>query len=172
MINGGSGNGGRRRNQRHPGQYDPFSQDFGTGFFNFSFRDPDDVFREFFNTSDITDLLFPGKYRIYLIQNALILSVFLFIPSMVRFCLGQRFNGHGHHEVSAMMNPFGFGGFGGGFGSGFDNMFSMVNSGYAPGGHSGNMKRTSISTRFANGKKITTKRYLLEILFIYNFSIF
>lgn len=90
---------------------------------------------------------------------------------MIHFCLGQRFNGHGHQEVSAMMNPFGFGGFGGGFGSGFDNMFSMVNTGYAPGGPVGNMKRTSISTRFAHGKKITTKRYLLEILFIYNFNI-
>lgn len=65
LINGGTGNGGRRRsNQRHPGHYDPFGQDFGPGFFSFSFRDPEDVFREFFNTSDITDLLFPGKYTI------------------------------------------------------------------------------------------------------------
>lgn len=63
LINGGSAN--RRRNhQRHPGHYDTFGQDFGPGFFNFSFRDPEDVFREFFNTSDITDLLFPGKYTI------------------------------------------------------------------------------------------------------------
>lgn len=133
LINGGSGNGGRRRNyQRHPGHYDPFGQDFVPGFFNFSFRDPEDVFREFFNTSDITDLLFPG----------------------------QRFNGHGHQEVSAMMNPFGFGGFGGGFGSGFDDMFSMANAGFTShhGSSGGNVKRTSISTRFANGKKITTKK--------------
>ncbi|KAF0768011.1 dnaJ subfamily B member 6-like isoform X1 [Aphis craccivora] len=133
LINGGSGNGARRRsNQRHPGNFDPFNQDFGPGFFSFSFRDPEDVFKEFFNTSDVTDLLFPG----------------------------QRFN-HGHQEISSMMNPFGFGGFGGGFGSGFDDMFSMANHGYpgqptANGG--GNMKRTSISTRFSNGKKITTKK--------------
>lgn len=66
LINGGSGNGGRRRNhQRHPGHYDPFGHDFVPGFFNFSFRDPEDVFREFFNTSDITDLLFPGKYNFF-----------------------------------------------------------------------------------------------------------
>ncbi|CAH1736043.1 dnaJ homolog subfamily B member 6-like isoform X2 [Aphis gossypii] len=133
LINGGSGNGARRRsNQRHPGHFDPFNQDFGPGFFSFSFRDPEDVFKEFFNTSDVTDLLFPG----------------------------QRFN-NGHQEISSMMNPFGFGGFGGGFGSGFDDMFSMASHGYpgqptANGG--GNMKRTSISTRFSNGKKITTKR--------------
>nr|WOX63130.1 dnaJ-like protein subfamily B member 6 [Myzus persicae] len=132
LINGGAGNGGRRRsNQRHPGHYDPFGQDFGPGFFSFSSRDPEDVFKEFFNTSDVTDLLFPG----------------------------QRFN-NGHQEISSMMNPFGFGGFGGGFGSGFDNMFSMANNGYSShtvnGG--GNMKRTTISTRFSNGKKITTKR--------------
>lgn len=72
LINGGTGNGGRRRNnQRHPGHYDPFGQDFGPGFFSFSFRDPEDVFREFFNTSDITDLLFPGKYTV--MHNILVL---------------------------------------------------------------------------------------------------
>lgn len=60
LINGGAGNGGRRRGTRHTSHYDPFGQDFGPGFFNFTFRDPEDVFREFFNTSDITDLLFPG----------------------------------------------------------------------------------------------------------------
>lgn len=61
-----------------------------------------------------------------------------------------------------MMNPFGFGGFGGGFGSGFDDMFSMAHSGFGSHGGigSGNVKRTSISTRFANGKKITTKKYV------------
>lgn len=65
LINGGSGNGGRRRShQRHPGHFDPFAQDFGSGFFSFSFRDPEDVFKEFFNTSDVTDLLFPGKFTI------------------------------------------------------------------------------------------------------------
>jgi len=135
LINGGSGNGGRRRsNQRHPGHFDPFGQDFGPGFFSFSFRDPEDVFKEFFNTSDVTDLLFPG----------------------------QRFS-NGHQEISSMMNPFGFGGFGGGFGSGFDNMFSMANNGYSGhtvNGSGGNMKRTSISTRFSNGKKLPLKRFL------------
>lgn len=71
--------------------------------------------------------------------------------------LGSRAN----QEVS-MMNPFGFGGFGGGFGSAFDDMFSMANAGFANhgGGGGGNVKRTSISTRFANGNKITTKKYV------------
>lgn len=80
---------------------------------------------------------------------------------------GQRFNGH--QEVSAMMNPFGFGGFGGGFGSGFDDMFSMANAGFVNHGSSvgGNMKRTSISTRFANGKKITTKKYVLSFFLFF-----
>lgn len=71
------------------------------------------------------------------------------------------FNEQGHHEVTAMMNPFGFGGFGGGFGSAFDDMFSMPNAGFAHHGSvggGGNIKKTSISTRFANGKKITTKK--------------
>lgn len=68
--------------------------------------------------------------------------------------------------MSAMMNPFGFGGFGGGFGSGFDDMFSMTNTGFSShggGGGGGNIKRTSISTRFANGKKITTKKYVQKL---------
>lgn len=114
------------------------------------------MFREFFNTSDITDLLFPGKFKTYCtIRNIFLLCVFI----------GQRFNGH--QEVS-MMNPFGFGGFGGGFGSGFDDMFSVANAGFANycGSAGGNMKRTSISTRFVNGKKITTKRYGLNILLL------
>lgn len=87
----------------------------------------------------------------------------LYCISQLNFvCLGQRYNGH--QEMSAMMNPFGFGGFGGGFGSGFDDMFSMANAGFASYGGStgGNMKRTSISTRFANGKKITTKKYVIK----------
>lgn len=67
-----------------------------------------------------------------------------------------------------MMNPFGFGGFGGGFGSGFDDMFTMANAGFAShGGNGGNVKRTSISTRFANGKKITTKKYVKNINFLF-----
>lgn len=69
--------------------------------------------------------------------------------------------------MSTMMNPFGFGGFGGGFGSGFDDMFSMANAGFAPPCSGNNVKRTSISTRFANGKKITTKKYVKEINFIH-----
>lgn len=91
------------------------------------------------------------------------LHKFILLYTFLVFWLGQRFNGHGHHEVSAMMNPFGFGGFGGGFGSGFDGMFSMANAGFPSNGVNGgsSVKRTSISTRFANGKKITTKKYVL-----------
>jgi len=98
-----------------------------------------------------------------------------FTPSLMIVFLGQRFN-NGHQEISSMMNPFGFGGFGGGFGSGFDNMFTMANNGYSS--HSvnggGNMKRTTISTRFSNGKKITTKRFVptkinIQVLMSANF---
>jgi len=93
--------------------------------------------------------------------------MYFFTPFLMIFP-GQRFN-NGHQEISSMMNPFGFGGFGGGFGSGFDNMFSMANNGYSSqtgvqnGG--GNMKRTTISTRFSNGKKITTKRYVQRLTY-------
>lgn len=49
-------NGGHRSRSRHEEEYDPFG---GFGFF--TFRDPEDVFREFFGGSPFTDL-FGGKF--------------------------------------------------------------------------------------------------------------
>lgn len=51
-------NGGARSRSRHEDDFD-----LG-GFGFFSFRDPDDVFREFFGGSTFADL-FGGMYRVY-----------------------------------------------------------------------------------------------------------
>lgn len=52
-------NGGSRGRRSHEDDFD-----FGFGFF--TFRDPEDVFREFFGGNDVFDLL-SGEYSVYLI---------------------------------------------------------------------------------------------------------
>ncbi|XP_077290511.1 dnaJ heat shock protein family (Hsp40) member B6 mrj isoform X1 [Arctopsyche grandis] len=135
--------GGRGRRSTPEDDYDIH---FG---FPFTFRDPEDVFREFFGGSQFSDL-FAGL------------------------------NGHGNHRnragrhshpssnhMSSILSPFGFNGFGPldeylaatsavhhGNG-GFTSFTSLSTTG---GPHLPNVKRTSTSTRFLNGKKITTKK--------------
>lgn len=84
----------------------------------------------------------------------------------------RRSNRHSHPQNVALSNtslfsPFGFtmGGslvdnfFGGGLaGNGGFTSFSSSTFSNAGGPVSGNVKRTSTSTRFVNGKKITTKK--------------
>lgn len=64
----------------------------------------------------------------------------------------------------SLFSPFGFGAFGAlddflttgsPMGGGFTHFSSLTSSMGAPGA---NVKRTSTSTRFVNGKKITTKK--------------
>ncbi|KAK9890604.1 hypothetical protein WA026_011969, partial [Henosepilachna vigintioctopunctata] len=135
-------NGGHRGRSRHDDDFDGFG--FGTFF---TFRDPEDVFREFFGGTPFADLL-------------------------------SDFHGHGHsrsrrnrnsHQNSAVssqfFSPFGIslGGsmmddfFSGGSGFTSFNFDSSVSNGH-PGATS--VKRTSTSTKFLNGKKITTKKVL------------
>ncbi|XP_046391201.1 dnaJ homolog subfamily B member 3 isoform X3 [Ischnura elegans] len=139
--------GGRRPGGRH--HHDFFSDDpndiFGGAFPGFTFRDPEDVFREFFGP----DMGFPDLF-----------------PPARRGGVGN--NRHSHPQNSLMspfLSPFGFG-----FGA-FDDLFatngsftsiSSFHSGFAgQGGRpsaSGAIKRTSTSTRFVGGKKIMTKK--------------
>ncbi|KAG8224213.1 hypothetical protein J437_LFUL002669 [Ladona fulva] len=140
-------NGARRSAGRH---HDFFSDDdiFGGAFPGFVFRDPEDVFREFFGS----DLGFPD----------------LFNPR--RRAGGV--NRHSHPQNNSLASPFlspfglglGFGGFDDFFGSngGSFTSVSSFSSGFStPGGRpsaSGAIKRTSTSTRFVGGKKIMTKK--------------
>ncbi|XP_063925337.1 dnaJ homolog subfamily B member 6-B isoform X4 [Zophobas morio] len=135
-------NGGSRSRSRHEDDFD-----FG-GFGFFTFRDPEDVFREFFGGSTLADLF--GDFHDHGYRD-------------------RRRNRHSHPQnalSSTLFSPFGvsLGGslmddfFNAGHG-GFTS-FSTINSTFTKGagGGSANVKRTSTSTRFSNGKKITTKK--------------
>ncbi|XP_019765689.2 dnaJ homolog subfamily B member 6 isoform X1 [Dendroctonus ponderosae] len=149
-------NGGSRGRSRHEDDFD-----FG-GFSFFSFRDPEDVFREFFGANDVYDLLagLNDPHR------------------SERQRHHHRANRHSHpqNQLSnhSLFAPFSL--LGGGF---MDDFFGQAAGGHH-GGHRGfssfstmnssftngasglpsgaNVKRTSTSTRFVNGKKITTKK--------------
>ncbi|XP_032454198.1 dnaJ homolog subfamily B member 6 isoform X4 [Nasonia vitripennis] len=125
--------GGKRRHE----------EDFDFNFDSFVFRDPEDVFREFFGGNSPFDDLFAGLHG------------------------HSRGNRHSHPVntlSTSFFGPFGF------FSSPFGDIFgaqngmanctsfsTLTNFGGPSGGHA-EMKRTSTSTRFINGKKITTKK--------------
>lgn len=132
------------------------------GDFSFVFRDPEEVFREFFGGESFTELFFD-------------------MPTNQRIGGGRRGHRnshpahHGDYTLSTQfMSPFGMGfslmddflrmeNFGGGGGGGSSNgftSFSTMNASFGGGGGggSGGMKRTTTSTTIAGGKKITTKK--------------
>ncbi|XP_019868495.1 dnaJ homolog subfamily B member 6 isoform X2 [Aethina tumida] len=140
-------NGGRSGRTRLDDDFDYNSFGF------FTFRDPEDVFREFFGgcVFDLLNDMHTGRHQ---------------------SSHSRRSNRHSHPQNVALSNtslfsPFGFtmGGslvdnfFGGGLaGNGGFTSFSSSTFSNAGGPVSGNVKRTSTSTRFVNGKKITTKK--------------
>ncbi|XP_066247659.1 dnaJ homolog subfamily B member 6-like isoform X1 [Euwallacea similis] len=148
-------NGGSRGRSRH-------DDDFDFGFSFFTFRDPEDVFREFFGGGDLFDLLgdLHNPHR----------------SDRHRHHHHLRGNRHSHpqNQLSSLFSPFGllstglvddfFGQAAGSHnGHGGFSSFSTINSTFSnvPGlGGGSNVKRTSTSTRFVNGKKITTKKVL------------
>ncbi|KAK9496324.1 hypothetical protein O3M35_013350 [Rhynocoris fuscipes] len=133
-LNGfGGGRGGAARHYED-------DMDFG---FTFTFRDPEEVFREFFGGSPFANL-FRGSGS-------------------------GRARGHSGHQdtLTQMFSPFGS------FGLGFDDMFTGFEHGGGGGGvqftsfsssfngpANGVTKKTTTSTRFINGKKITTKKVI------------
>lgn len=131
-----TGDRGARGRSRHHGDSD---FDFAFGF-PFTFRDPEDVFREFFGGHSPFQDLFGGPRNRH--SNS----------------------GHENSITSQFFHPFGFG-----LGLGFDDMFGGPQSGVSDfssfstsftsaQGNTPAVKRTSTSTRFINGKKITTKK--------------
>ncbi|XP_066998164.1 dnaJ homolog subfamily B member 6-B isoform X2 [Anabrus simplex] len=132
--------GGTRSRYRHD------VDDYDLNFFPFTFRDPEDVFREFFGASPFQDL-FPGMGG----------------PHNQR--RGNR-NSHDNTVSSRFFSPFGnFG-----FGMDFDDLLGNQNAGLGGfmsfstisssggGPSSGTVRSTSTSTRFIDGKRITTKK--------------
>lgn len=110
------------------GPFNPFGASFG-----FSFRDPNEVFREFFGGNDPFSQFFgdmsQGNYNTQSGQQA------------------------GHSSTSMFMNPFdilgGMEGFGG---------MSTMSMNMSGGGSGANVKRISTSVKTVNGKRIETKR--------------
>lgn len=134
LINGGAGGGG----------FSDFPADFfgGAGFspfggmFGFSFRDPNDVFREFFGGSD------PFA------------DFFADMSSGGGGSAGHNNRGQGTQTSASFMDPFGMFGAMSGFGEGMSSMsMHMSSDGGGP-----NMKRISTSVKTVNGKKIETKK--------------
>ncbi|KAK2859566.1 hypothetical protein Q5P01_004186 [Channa striata] len=136
-LSGGGGGGGGEEHFDH--------------FSGFTFRNPDDVFREFFGGRDPFADLFGDDH------------------------FDDFFGGHSRQRGASRNRMggsfFGFGGFPGfgssfsGFESGFSSFGDMGGGGITSfssssfgGGGRGNFRSVSTSTKFINGKKITTKR--------------
>ncbi|XP_003439273.2 dnaJ homolog subfamily B member 6b isoform X1 [Oreochromis niloticus] len=138
-LSGGGGGGGG-------GHYDHFS--------SFTFRNPEDVFREFFGGRDpFTDLFADDPFD--------------------DFFGGSRSRQRGARMGGSFFGYGGFPAFGGSFGgfdSGFSSFGDMGGGGFTSfssssfggggggGGGMGNFKSVSTSTKFVNGRRITTKR--------------
>lgn len=141
--------GHHRRRGRDP--FDAHDFIFGTGF-PFVFRDPEEVFREFFGGSPFDDFFNQTGHhsRRHHPQN------------------GNASGSRHHHRSShpsTVMSPFlSFSLMDDMFASPFNNMhgggFTSLSTfnGMHGGSVGGNVKRISTSTSFNNGRKVTTKK--------------
>lgn len=187
MPNGSNGSAGgnrhrhhRHRHHHHFDGHDDFDAVFG--FPNFVFRDPEEVFREFFGGRDPFEDLFDPFGLLGGGRQRSARSRHIHSP--------YHHAAHHHLGSNALANPFirspfadfgmspfgllggplmGFGGpqnmlaefdTGPGFGSplGGGTSFSSVQTFGGSMGGGGGMRSQSTSTRYVNGKKITTKR--------------
>ncbi|XP_064410701.1 dnaJ homolog subfamily B member 6b isoform X2 [Latimeria chalumnae] len=136
-LSGGEGGGGH------------YDDGFGFGF---TFRSPEDVFREFFGGRD------PFSFD--------------FFDDPFDDFLGNR-RGHRGNRMrpgGSLFSPFGFPSFGGGFpgfDSGFTSFGSIGGGGFSSfsstsfgGSGMGNFRSVSTSSKIVNGRKITTKRII------------
>ncbi|XP_041479223.1 dnaJ homolog subfamily B member 6-like isoform X2 [Lytechinus variegatus] len=139
--------------------FDSFGGGFGSGFgrrggFHFEFRNPDDIFREFFGTNNPFSAFFEESTRgSYDTHDSLFQDSF-FNSGLPSFGLP--------HAPSRLRSGFMFDPYGDLWSifprSGFTS-FSSSSSFGTPNSATG-VRRTSTSTRFINGKKIkTTKIY-------------
>lgn len=142
----GLSTGGGRRHQRYYHRQPSratnsmFDQNFNH-FFSFSFRDPEEVFREFFRSDPFADFFVP--------------------PSVCKTA-----NKNQNAAVNRKQDLFGSLGFGlgklshlfssAGFNPGFTGSFSTMESVTTKPG----IRRTTTSTRFRNGKKIETRKVI------------
>lgn len=146
--------------------------EYGFGFPTFHFRDPEEVFREFFGGRDPFAEFFSGFPSPALFDPFFDDSVFSAGPSRRRHHNRRHRMEQQHQHQQGVSRrprggPFGFGSpFGFGFPSLFDDPFDMAPAGFTsfsstsfsgPAG-GGNFRSTSTSTKYINGKKVVTKK--------------
>lgn len=112
--------------------------------FNFHFRDPDEIFRDFFEHDSMFDSFFGNRNR----SQGRMRPSDPFASSFPGFSFSSSF-GFGNGFGS---DPFGSNSF-----TSFQS-FSHGGGGGGGGSRGGNFKSTSTSTKVVNGKKITTKK--------------
>lgn len=157
LIDHNEGMGGHHHRRRPRDPFDAHDFIFGSGF-PFVFRDPEEVFREFFGGSPFDDFFNQTAHhsrRSHQNGNA-----------------GSSSRHHHHHRPahpSNVMSPFLSFSL---MDDMFSNPFNMHSSGFTSlstfngvhggggggGGMGGNVKRISTSTSFNNGRKVTTKK--------------
>jgi len=121
--------GERHRHHRRPNHHGGFENGYDP-FYEFTFRDPEDVFREFFGSSPFDSIFRDFGAGVPATRSNQYISIPMF-PSFNNF---------------------------GNFDSFFSDSFSSGSMNGHGGGGGGAVKRTSTSTTFVNGKKVTTKR--------------
>lgn len=121
----------------------PFGFGGGGGMFGFHFRDPNDVFREFFGGNDPFSELFNNMNGMQFQQSQ-----------------GSTQGGQ-QQSATTFSDPFsmfgGFGGLGGALGD-LSTMSMQMSSGSSGGAGGANVKRISTSVKRVNGRTIETKR--------------
>lgn len=113
------------------------------GGFGFHFRDPEEVFREFFGGRDPFAEFFTGRGGPFQNGGSLFADSFSGFPGPSSFFTNS----------SSLFDPFGGGG-----GQGGVTSFSSTSFGGPGVGGGGNFRSTSTSTKMVNGKKVTTRK--------------
>lgn len=154
LLSGGAGTGQQGGFEGFPGAdlfgaAGPFG--FGGGMFGFHFRDPNDVFRDFFGGHDPFSEFFNHMDGVQHQQQ-----------QQSQSSSNQGGFSQGPQQATSMFSdPFGlFGGFGAGPFGGMSSMSMQMSSGVGDGNGGGgaNVKRISTSVKKVNGKTIETKR--------------
>jgi len=178
-LNPSVGSSGSGRSRRHRG-HEFGEEDIVYGFPSFAFRDPFDIFREFFGGNDPFAEMFEVDPFHDMMMGGMMGMPQMSHPQQHR----RQHGGHGGLVIrNARRSPFGaFGGFGlglpgfgmgfsslgfddldGGFGGGSVQTFSSSSFGFGGAGIPAmngamNMRSSSTSSRIINGKKVTTHK--------------
>ena len=183
LANNASGARAGSSSRHHP--YSPHSG-MDDLFASFVFRDPFEVFRDFFGSESFIDPFGTDPFNLFGASDAAFLGAGAHNPRRAAQNRGHHYQNQqqGVQRIDDVFNPFmGFGGLGmlpmgmpmmNGFGNLFTQLaaapmdVNMANGGVTTfttssvsiGGMGPGMRRTSTSTRFVNGRKVETQKVL------------